>query len=95
MRSASAQRRLVREVAEGVMRGERPHLLGRRLGDLGAAVADVGEPEPGGRVEVLAPVASQTRGPRRGQDELRAVDGAHRCERVPEARASHTSRDSA
>ena len=51
-----ADGRLVRVVAEDVVRRERPELIADGVGDLRAPVADVREPEPGGRVEVLASV---------------------------------------
>ena len=45
--------RLVGVVAEDVVRRERPQLRPHGVGDLDAAVPDVGEPEPGRRVDVL------------------------------------------
>jgi len=50
------ERRRVRVVAEDVVRGEGPQLLGNGIGDLRAAVPDVDEPEPCRRVDVLVPV---------------------------------------
>ena len=81
------QRGRVRVVAEDVVRRERAELLGDRVGDLGAAVADVDEPEPGGRVEVLVPVGvPNARALAAHEHELVPIDLAHRRERVPEAR---------
>ena len=73
-------------VAEDVMRGERPQLRRDGVGDLRAAVADVREPEPRGRVEVLGAVrVPDAAALAAGEDELVPVDLAHRGKRVPEA----------
>ena len=86
-RVASSQRRLVRLVAEDVVRGEGAELRGDRLGDLDAAVADVGKPETGRRVEVLLPRRVPDRASLAArEDELVPVDLAHRREGVPESR---------
>ena len=75
----------VRVVAEDVVRGERPELGGDRVRDLAAAVADVREPEPRGRVEVLGAVrVPDARALAAREHELVPVDLAHRGERMPE-----------
>ena len=80
------QRRLVRLVAEDVVRGEGAELRGDRFGDLDAAVADVGEPETGRRVEVLPPRGVPDRASLAAREnELVPVDLAHRREGVPES----------
>ena len=78
--------RLVRVVAEDVVRGERSELRRDGVGDLGAAVADVREPEPRGPVEVLVAVrVPDARAVTTCEHELVPVDLPHRGEGVPEA----------
>ena len=67
------------------MGGERSQLGRDGVGDLVAAVPDVREPEPCGRVEVLGAVrVPDRRALAAGEHELVALDLAHRGERVPE-----------
>ena len=82
-----AEGRLVRVVAEDVVRRERPELLADGVGDLRAPVADVREPQAGGRVEVLAPVGVPDAAALAADEhELVPVDLPHRGEGVPEPR---------
>ena len=73
---------------------ERAQLRGDGVRDLGAAVADVREPEPGGGVEVLVAVlVPDAAALTASEHELVPVDLAHRGERVPETgRRSRGSR---
>ena len=78
--------RPVRVVAEDVVRSECAQLLGDGVCDLGPAVTDVDEPEPGRRVEVLVSVlVPDAAALAAREDELVPVHLAHRGERVPEA----------
>ena len=82
-----ADGRLVRVVAEDVVRRERPELIADGVGDLRAPVADVREPQAGGRVELLAPVGVPDAAPFAADEhELVPVDLSHRGEGVPEPR---------
>ena len=79
--------RPVRVVAEHVVGGERAELRGDGICNLGPAVTDVGEPEPGGGVDVLVPVrVPHAASLATHEHELVAVDLPHGGERVPEAR---------
>ena len=81
------QRGLVGMVTEDVVGSERAKLVTDRVGDLHAAVTDVREPEPRGRVEILVSVrVPDATALAAGEDELVPLDLAHRGERVPEAR---------
>ena len=67
--------------------GELAHLPRRRVGQPGAAVPDVAEPERAGRVDVLAPGVVSHDGALAAHDRHGVLaDGAHVCERVPEDR---------
>ena len=77
--------RRVRVVAEHVVRRERTELRRHRVRDLGTAVADVREPQTGGRVQVLRPGdVPNRRSLAAGEYELVPLDLAHRGERMPE-----------
>ena len=81
--------RLVRMVAEYVVRSERAELYRNRVCDLGSAVTDVREPETGRRIDVLRSVGvPDPRALAPDEHELVAVDLAHCGERVPEPRRS-------
>ena len=85
------ERGLVRLVAEDVVCRERAELLGDRIGDLGPAVADTREPEPGRRVDVLVSRPRPRSGsPRRGRARAR---GRRPCPwRQTDARACSSRR---
>ncbi len=66
--------------------GKRRELLGRRVGDLRPAMADVAVPEPRRGVEVAAPIGILDPGPGAAhQDQLMVLDLVHVGERVPVA----------
>jgi hypothetical protein len=81
----------VGEHVEGLVAGDLPHLRGRRVGEFGAAVADVAVPEAGDRIEVgAAGVVMQRRGlaahdrdrVTRGRGHVRETVPQHRPRRV-------------
>ena len=79
------ERRNVGDVAEDVMRCERPQLRRDGVCDLLASVPDVREPEPCGRVEILGAVhVPDGRAFAAGEHELVTFDLSHRGKRVPE-----------
>src|SRR5664279_3117865 len=73
-------------VAERGVRRNPADLLRDRVGDLGAPVPDVGEPEPGRRVEIAPAVGAPDPGTvTAGDDELPVpLDRTHACEPMPQ-----------